>query len=133
MKTNRGFTLIESLISLLLLSIILAGGLSFYFNSDEIMSLAMHKKIAMEMANQSMEKIKKDGYANLLPPTIGFVSGPFGSAMTFGDFTAQTQQRVTHVEGISPNINKMIEVKVSWTEAGKQTSREILLATYMAP
>ena len=125
LKNNQGFGLIETLISILLLSIIMIGGMSFYFNSSSAMTMAMHKKIAMEMANQALEKIKADGYAAIPPPGT--------STVTFGDFSVQKQLSVTNIEGTLPNINKRVEIQMSWTESIRTTASTLTLATYMSP
>ena len=64
-KTDKGFTLVESLISILLLAIVLVGGMGFYFYSTDVMTIAMQKKMAMEMAMQAMEQMKDLGYSCL--------------------------------------------------------------------
>ncbi len=131
LSRQNAFTLLEVLISILLLAIILTAGLSIYTNASAIMTKAMHKKIAMEMANEQMELIKNDGYLNLPNPAPGTWENP--SSITFGDFTAAWRRRITDVEGTSPNIKKQIELEVSWTEADAQNPTTIGLATYMVP
>ena len=144
LKRSDGFTLIECLISIILLVIVLAGGMKFYFNASDIMTMAMHKKIAMEMATQAMEQMKDSGYTCLSYPTPGGcpTTAPLGTwetatPVTFNNgnfsFTAQKQRRITNVEGASPNINKKVEVQFSWSESGKSTPNVINLATNMAP
>ena len=130
-KINQnGFTLIEVLISILLLAIILTGGISFYTNSTEAMTLAMHKKIVTEMAVQEMELMKDALYTSLPNPATGCTTA---TAVTFGDFSVQKQRCVTDEPGGGATPNKKVEMKFVWIETGKQTSREIDLATYMAP
>jgi len=125
---NRGFTLIESLVSIILLSICLTGGIAFYFNASEIMALTIHKKIAMEMANQAAEKYKEMGYLNLPPVSADWVPE---AAVTFGDFTAKTRRWIKNVIGDPPNT-KQVEFEVRWTEAGKTEARSINLITYIS-
>src|SRR3989338_7782830 len=64
-NNNRGFGLIETLISILLLSIVLVGGMSFYFNGDEFMALTTHKNIAAEIASSHIESLRRNGYSAL--------------------------------------------------------------------
>jgi len=125
---TRGFTLIESLISIILLSICLAGGIAFYFNASEIMTLAIHKKIAVEIANQAVEKYKEMGYSDL-PPANGVWTAD--SAVTFGDFSVQTRRKIADVVN-GPPATKQVEFEVTWTEAGKTQARTINLFTYIA-
>ena len=125
---KHGFTLIESLVSIILLSICLTGGIAFYFNASEIMALTIHKKIAMEMANQAVEKYKEMGYADLPPNSANWVPE---AAITFGDFTAQARRRIKDVVGDPPNTKK-IEFEVRWTQSGKIQPRTINLITYIS-
>ena len=131
----KGMTLAEVLISILILSIALVGGMCFYFNSTNVMTMAMNKKIAMEMATQAMEQIKDAGYSNLPNPATG--NWETATSVTFSNgsssFTTQKQRRVTDTEGASPNINKKVEIQVCWPTCGNATSKTINVATYMAP
>ena len=128
---KKGFTLTEVLISLLLLSIVLIGGMGFYFNSTDVMTTAMHKKIAMEIATQAMEQIKDAGYVSLPIPATG--NWETATTVTFGDFKVQKQRRVTDELPGGATANKKVEIQVSWPESGKQTTSVINLVTYMAP
>ena len=133
---KKAFTLIEVLVCILLLAIILAGGISLYFNGTKIMTLAMHKKIAMEVVNQAMEQVRKDGYTNLsYSNSVNNNIRTCGSSspVTFGDFSVQKQQCLTNIEGNSPNKNKEIEIIVNWSETGSSESKIIALATYISP
>ena len=121
---TRGLSLIERVIAILILSVSLAGGLSLYFNATSIMSLAMHKKMAVEIAVQEMEKIKDAGYAGLPNPTTGTWQNL--SDRTFDLFTAQVRKRITDVS-TSP-VMKKVELEVSWAE-DKHDPRTIKLET----
>ena len=56
---KRGFTIIESLISILLLTIIVAAGMVIYFNANAFLSSAMRKKISTELASSEVEILKQ--------------------------------------------------------------------------
>ena len=129
---HKGFGLIETLISLLLLSIVLIAGMSFYFNGDEFMGLAMHKKMAQEIANSKMEDWKRAGYGSL--PAAGT---PVVDNITVGGLSATQTTTVTDQDnppgGTNPDY-KEVKVRVNWTEAGKLTApQQIELTTFMAP
>lgn len=125
----KGLTLIECIISILILSIMLAGGLVIYPNANTIMSLAMHKKIALEIAVQEMEKIKNAGYADLLNPPPPPFDKTFG-LVTTQPFTAQIHKTITDLP-TAPDMKK-VELEVSWTEDNHDSSRNIKLETYMS-
>ena len=103
------------------------GGIGFYTNSTAAMTLAMHKKMAMEMATQAMEQMKDAGYVSLSDYAVRTCEA--ASTVTFGDFSALKQRCLTG----GANANKTVEIQINWTEPGKQTSRVVNLATYMAP
>jgi prepilin-type N-terminal cleavage/methylation domain-containing protein len=127
-KNRKALTLIECLVAVILLSITLVAGMAFYFNASAIMGQAMHKKMAMEMINQKFEQLRRDGYS-ALTPTVDFVNG---STVTFGDFSVQTRQKVTNIDGNSSNGVRKVEIEVSWTEAGKSAANTIAMSTYVA-
>ncbi len=123
---TRGLTLIECVISILILSVTITGGLMLYSNANVIMSKAMHKKIALEMAVQEMEEIKNAGYAGLPGPS----TGPWVNK-TFGLFTAQMRKTITDASA-PPNAMKKVQLEVSWTE-DKSDPKIIKLETLMSP
>ena len=127
-KENEGFSIVESLISILLLAIVLAGGMSFYFNSSAIMAQVAHKKMAMEIANQAMEKKRIATFSSLT--ATGWVDDDT-PIVSFGDFSTQVRKKITNMVGTPPY--KQVEIEVSWTEPGQQSQSTIALATYMAP
>ena len=62
-RNDQGTTLIEVLISILLIAITAMGGIALYFNASEIQGIVLHKKIAIEMANSQMEECRRSGCA----------------------------------------------------------------------
>jgi prepilin-type N-terminal cleavage/methylation domain-containing protein len=125
---TKGLTLIECVISILILSVMLIGGLMLYNNANAIMSLAMQKKMALEMGIQEMEAIKSAGYVSLPSPTTGnWVNLP---DKTFNQFTAQIRKRITDVS-IAP-VMKKVELEVSWTRTNSDP-KTITLETLMSP
>jgi len=120
---TKGLTLIECVISILILAVTITGGLMLYSNANVIMSTAMHKKIALEMAVQEMEEIKDTEYTKLS-------SGPWENK-TFGLFTAQIRKTITDVSA-PPNAMKKVQLEVSWTE-DKSDPKIIKLETLMSP
>ncbi len=128
LSSEQGFTILETIISIIILAIVLSGGIAIYTNATTIMTIAMHKKIAMEMANQVIEKLKEAGYNDALLADTGGSWTPAdpGTTITFGDFSVNMQRRITNV---GAPANKTVEVRVRWLEAGRQQNSEITLAT----
>jgi prepilin-type N-terminal cleavage/methylation domain-containing protein len=127
---KSGFSIIESIISMVLLSICVTGGMAYYFNASKIMALATDKKIAMEIANEDLEKIREGGYDQLNAVVAN-------ESIVYGNFTADIQRSVTDIEtngGIPPKIHKQVTIDVSWpNESGGGQPRTITLVTSIAP
>jgi prepilin-type N-terminal cleavage/methylation domain-containing protein len=117
-KDSKGLTLVEVLISIILLAIVLAGGLAFYFNSSETMALATHKRIATEMAHDRLEILKAQSCSTITNTTEG--------ALQVGGLTAT---RVTTIDPTTCEVN----VTVAWQEAGKASGRQVSFDTVIAP
>ncbi|HTY44616.1 MAG TPA: prepilin-type N-terminal cleavage/methylation domain-containing protein [Patescibacteria group bacterium] len=124
---SKGLTLIECMISMLVLAILLMAGMAFYFNAQSLARWSVHKRIALEMANAEMENIKNGGYANLPDPA------PAGlwrtSNVTIGNLTGRTDVYVSDSAGY-----KQVDVEVDWQDPAKGNAwKSIRLVTYMAP
>lgn len=128
-KNKKGFTLVETLISILILAILLAGGMSFYFNSSDFMALAMHKKMALELATEKMEECKRVTTLSALD-ALDNNPTPGPESISVGGLSAT---RTTDVSdpGNGESGYRLVEVNVVWTEAGKNTSRNVDLITYI--
>lgn len=131
-KSRRGLTYTESLVSLLILSFILAVGVNIYFNADEIMGLAIHKKMAAEYANTKMELLKDGGYLNLPSPN----ASPTPEQISVGGLTATQYVYVQDVDDIPQDgviDYRQVTVTVDWSEANSTMSRNLQLITLIAP
>jgi len=129
---KNGLTLVESLVCLLLLSFLLVSGVNIYFNADEILALAVHKKIAGQIANSKLEELRHNGYHllpdpnNLPPPDVVYVGG----------LVAQRSIKVTdRDEPPGDNIvdYKEVSVNVDWSEANNPMNRHVQMTTLIAP
>lgn len=118
-KRNKGFTLIEVLISIFVVGVLVAlYGVGVMTTS--LTREAAHQDIALHAASQQLESLRMGGYAAL--PASGSFSNaqitqlPSGSgAMTVGALNAKTKQ---------------VAVTVSWQE-GSRGSRSVSLSTYI--
>ena len=137
-RSSQGLTLMETLVSILILFISMTAGMSFYFNARSILTKAMHKKMALEMASQKMEELRNQGYS-LLPAATAAFQDAVPNTVTFqnssSNFTAGMKYRIT---GSGATDNKMVEIQVNWSEAGagpgtSSVPMDITLATQMAP
>lgn len=123
MKNNSGFTLLEIIISILLLAITLAGGMTLYFNANKIMALMVHKKAAMELADKKMEDLRDASYVSL---EVGETSE---SDLKIAGLNASRAVTVTE-----PHTSyKQVTIEVNWKEANETTDKSVKLVSYVSP
>jgi prepilin-type N-terminal cleavage/methylation domain-containing protein len=131
-ESQQGFTLVEALTALILLSIFSLSGIAIYANSNEIQTMAMHKKIATEMASSKIEEYRKYGYSSL--PTSGT---PVVQNINVGGLSAIMTTNVADVDdpvgGAQAVDYKQVQVNITWTETGKSTAKDVELTTYIVP
>lgn len=58
-KNNQGTTIIEILVSLILIAITALGGIALHYNATELQAIVLHKKMAVELANNQMEECRR--------------------------------------------------------------------------
>lgn len=125
---NRGFTIIESLVSIILLSITLAGGIQLYFMADQLAGLTFHKKFATNVINSEMEILRNTPYANIVNNT---------TSIMVGGLSAQTNTSVVDVDAAGapnpPFAFKKVDIQVLWNEPGEGAARSYTITTYIAP
>ena len=116
---NQGMTLVETLVSLVIIVIIALGGMALHFNTFEIKAMSQHKKIAMELANTRMEKYRTGTCAGLVDGPVAPYNSPVGGFIFVMD-------------ELVVKANCRVNVNVAWNEAG-QIGRNFgfNLATYV--
>lgn len=121
MRSKRtGFTIIECLISLLILVILMTGGMAFYQHSNNMMKAATHKRIALEIANAKMEALKNSGYDSV-------------SAEASHDISIAGLAGKESVSVIDNTGYKDVTIEIMWPDpAGKAGNQTVKLETYIA-
>lgn len=122
MRRKKGLTIIECLVSMIILATMLTAGMAFYFNAQASMRGSIHKRIAVEMAGAEMESLKNSGYASI---TLGVWPQ---SNISIGNLTGQRDVDVTDMSGY-----KKVRVVVSWDDPRKNSRQSVSLDTYIAP
>jgi len=132
---DSGFTLIESVIALLLIAMMLSGGLALYLYSQGHLNAAIHRKMATNIANSRMEEIKNGGYGNLpdpAPVSPGIWTGP--SSVAIAGLTGTETDYVFEfdADGDGLNDSKHIRVDISWHQPDKTAAQHVTLDTIIA-
>ncbi|MBN2119964.1 MAG: prepilin-type N-terminal cleavage/methylation domain-containing protein [Candidatus Omnitrophica bacterium] len=124
---KEAFSLIECLISFLLLSIVMVGGMAFFSYPYESVTLSVHRRAAAEIAHAKMEEIKNDGFESLpepLPPSPGLWQGPL--IINLGDLTAW--QKI-YVRSLSGTNAKNVQITIDWTDPASGNPEQFALDT----
>ncbi|MCM8804802.1 MAG: prepilin-type N-terminal cleavage/methylation domain-containing protein [Candidatus Omnitrophica bacterium] len=129
MKRNKGFSLIEVIISILIIIIGIFGTLSYFFYSQTNLNLERHRRTALQIAQSRIEFLRTVSYNNLM----NYVEN--GTNVNIDEIQGK---RVTIIEDVNdpedpdPSIDyKRITVKVMWFE--NKRNNEVSLKTIIAP
>lgn len=116
---NQGTTLIETLVSLVIIVIIAIGGMALYYNTSEIKAMSQHKKIAVELANNRMEEYRTESCAGLSNGPVDPYSKLVGGLSFVLDGAVDTSEC-------------RVSVNVAWNEADRINQDFLItLVTYV--
>lgn len=134
--SNKGFSLIESLIAIIILGIIMAGSMSFFGYSNAIYYRGLHTQIATWLADSQMEQIKNVGCGKTAQNTgssvtIGNLKGTL--KITWPNPPTQDPCLVASTTKVcSSQPPTAVGICVSWTEPGSTAnSSNVGLVTYV--
>jgi prepilin-type N-terminal cleavage/methylation domain-containing protein len=111
---ERGFTLVELLLAIVLLAILTIGGLNFFVYGRSDINREGHRRVALELASQKFEELKADGYALVISEDESNLSLDNISCL-----------RTTSVTEIEIGELKEVTVTVSWDEKGVTNNVEL--------
>ena len=126
MPKNSGFTLVELLVSLLLLTIVFIGAMAFYFFSNENIQASFHRRLAAEIASSQMERIES---------TLASVPETEEEELSIETINIRhlSGRQETYIEDISgTGTLAQVTVEVIWDEPGKSQEQSLTLVTYIA-
>jgi len=126
---KKSFTIIEYLVSILLLGIIVFGGMAFYFYSNQHYQTALHRRVAVELATSKLEEIRRtveEIGINGLPCTP--VPCEVKEEVYIMDMRGTSTVSVDNDIPDSTNDYKHVKAEVTWTAGGPQL---IALDTYI--
>ena len=120
-KNDQGTTLIEMLVSLILISITALGGIAMFFNANELQAVVVHKKMAVEMANNQMEQCRRG------------VSCTAGSSdITVSGLNIQDGMTIQDNASVWAGYEEKV-VNIGWNEAGPITRAFNVSFTTLVP
>jgi prepilin-type N-terminal cleavage/methylation domain-containing protein len=119
---QRAFTLIEVLVSIVILAVALTGSMSIYFYLNSIAGRAINERKAVQMADSKMEELKGVSYAALTNSTTSISVG----ALSF-------QQTVTVTDLADTFASKQVRVLITWHEPDRTGDEAVDLVTVRQP
>lgn len=140
-SNNQGSTLIEVLVSMIIIAVTALGSIALYFNSSEIKGMAMHKKMAVELVNSQMEEFRSDSWT--CASIIAWLGADDDQWLDYSvgglDLLGSNGKGIkTHVDpdpDSDPSTDYCeVEISIKWNEVG-QANRDfdVNLATYRTP
>lgn len=133
MKNTRGFTLIEVVVALVIFSLTMLFGLSFFVYGRKNMQGAYETTTMLQVAKDKIETEKTRAYDSII--SIAPVVVPKGSVIPYDYTITQTVSVETTLSGPlgCSNVNsKIIDVTVSWTSLARGSNESITLKTMVA-
>lgn len=114
---NKGFSLIEILVAITILSVGLLGTAALITGIIRSNQVSNRVSTATTLAQDKMEDIKRLGYSNAVSETKAFLSSPYNNY----------EREVTVVDGSPATGMKTVTVEVYW-ESSKSVSLMTILS-----
>jgi len=67
LKSEKGFTLLEMMVAIIIFAVVMIGGLSFFVYGRSDISREGHRRAALELASQRLEELKAADYSKIEP------------------------------------------------------------------
>ncbi len=118
--------MIEVMIAIILLTLILVGGMAYFFYANESLKVANYRRIAAEIAHSAMEQMKSANYTTL--------ASSFDPNVTIGTLTGNKTISVSgDISDPGGGVYKQVTVNITWEQPNKNTLGNVVLDTYIAP
>ena len=121
---KNGFTLIEAVISILILAIVIVATASALITNPMITSYSKHRIQAVYLAKQTLEDMRKHNYGDLTSASSYVNNLPYGTGAVCIDVTDYANgvcglwgNRIVTVNNVTGDIHRRTaQFKVSWSE-----------------
>lgn len=119
-KSKKGMTLIEVMLSLLILLIVVMGSSFLFAYGRGQISLRENYRLALQLASQKLEQLKADDYSNI-------EEGELSEKLSVGNLKNCTLSTLTLDRGSYKNVRTV----VCWEQGG--TKHNVSLVTLIVP
>jgi prepilin-type N-terminal cleavage/methylation domain-containing protein len=122
-KCVGGFTLIEVMAAVLIVTIVIAGGSFLFVAGRGQVALQKQYRAAAQLASQKLEELKAGTYASIAVGTTTDTNSPVLEGVSYG----------RSVNVVNAGLYKHVTVTVSWLQGTGHNSRNVTMVTCIAP
>lgn len=132
-NSDQGFSIVESLIAIIILGIVFAGGMAFFYQANTLYYRGLHSKIAAWLADSKLEEIKDLGCTAAtqdLGTTVAINKLTGVRKVTWPTVGVPDPCLATTVKPACSPLTA-VGVCVTWTEPNFTVDREVGISTYV--
>jgi len=118
-KHQKGMTLVELMVAMIIFVIGMIGGLTYFFYGRGHISLSQHRRVALQLASQKIEDLKATTYINVI----------CGSDNVTIDNMSYTRSWVVNPDPPVAGSYTEVTLSVSWDQG---TTQQVQLVTIIA-
>ena len=123
-QSKKGFTLIEAIISILILATVIVATTAALITNLTLTSYSKHRTQAMYIAKQTLEDMRKHSYSDLTPASSYVNNLPYGTGVVCIDIIDYANgicgfwgNRTVTVNNVTGDTHrKIVQVQISWSE-----------------
>ena len=117
MHKKKGVTLVEVMVAILIFTIVMLGGLVFFFYGRTYISQSNHERMALELTKEKIELWKADDYSH--------IANQNESSISLGGTQFSRSTSVVERTGTG-GVYKEITVTTSWQQTGTTYNVQLL-------
>lgn len=120
LKSQRGTSLVEVVLAILILTIVIVGGSLTYFHARGQIHLRKQSRAAVQLASQRMEELKAENYENV-------IVGETEENIALDDLSCRRHTETILID----DSYKKVKVTTFWQQKGMEY--DVSLVTFIAP